>query len=70
MFHKLREFGASFMGPFNYDWKALNPIELSDLQSLNNNLKNRFQFGFWLRSMTKHPNGRCKRSNLMNFWEN
>ncbi len=55
MFRKPKEFGGSFMGPFNYGWQSLNPIEMKDLQRMVNNTKNRFQFGFYLRDLSGHP---------------
>jgi len=55
MFRKPKEFGGSYMGPFNYDWQSLTPIETHDLQRMVNNLKNRFQFGFYIRSLSRHP---------------
>jgi len=55
MFRKPKEFGGSYMGPFNYDWQSLNPIETHDLLRMVNNPKNRFQFGFYIRSLGRHP---------------
>ena len=55
MFRKPKEFGGSFMGPFNYGWQTLNTLETQDLQRMVNNQKNRFQFGFYIRSLIRHP---------------
>ena len=55
MFRKPKEFGGSYMGPFNYGWQSLSPIEISDLQRMVHNTKNRFQFGFYIRDLSGHP---------------
>jgi hypothetical protein len=55
MFKKPKEFGSSFMGPFNYGWQTLGAVEMKDLQRMVNNTKNRFQFGFYIRSLIRHP---------------
>jgi hypothetical protein len=55
MFRKPKEFGKSYMGPFNYGWQSLNPIEMQDFQKMVNNAKNRFQFGFYIRDLSGHP---------------
>ena len=43
------------MGPFNYGWQSLNPIGIQDIQRMANNTKNRFQFGFYIRNLSRHP---------------
>lgn len=53
-FCKPKEYGGGFVGPFNFNWKTLNPIDISDFHRIVNN-PNRYNFGFWLRSMTRHP---------------
>ena len=55
MFRKPKEFGGSYMGPFNYGWQSLNPIDMQGLQRMVNNTKNRFQFGFYVRDLSRHP---------------
>lgn len=53
-FRKPKEYGGGFVGPFNFNWQALNPIEMSDLNRIIDN-SYRFSFGFWLRSITGFP---------------
>jgi hypothetical protein len=53
-FKKPIEFGGSFIGPFNFNWQALNPIELSRLQWIIEN-PNRYMFGFYLRTLNRVP---------------
>jgi len=53
-FKKPKEFGGSFIGPFNFNWQALNKIELPELQAMINS-KNRYMFGFWLRTLSHVP---------------
>jgi len=55
MFRKPKEFGGSYMGPFNYGWHSLNPIESQDLQRMVNDPKNRFRFGFYIKDLAGHP---------------
>lgn len=54
MFRKPKEYGGSFMGPFNYDWQSLNPVDMAVLQWIINN-PSRYAFGFWLRNITGTP---------------
>ncbi len=53
-FRKPFEFGGGFVGPFNYDWKALNPISERQFQDIIENPYH-FQFGFWLRAISTVP---------------
>jgi hypothetical protein len=55
LFRKPKEFGGSFLGPFNFGWRTQNHIESSDLLQIINDPKNRFRFGFWLRNMIRQP---------------
>jgi hypothetical protein len=55
MFRKPKEFGGSYMGPFNYGWQSLNPIETQDIQRMMNDQRNRFRFGFYIRDLSGHP---------------
>mgnify|MGYP000855191209 FL=1 len=54
MFRKPKEYGGNFMGPFNFGWQFLNPVDMAGLQWMIDN-PNRYTFGFWLRSITGHP---------------
>jgi len=53
-FRKPKEYGGSFVGPFNFNWQALNPIDMADLHRIADH-QNHFTFGFWLRSLTGLP---------------
>ena len=53
-FRKPFEFGGGFVGPFNYDWKALNPSSERQFQDIIENPYH-FQFGFWLRAISTVP---------------
>ena len=53
-YRKPREFGNGVIGPFNYNWQALNPIDENKLWEIMNSSYN-FQFGFWLRSVSGVP---------------
>jgi hypothetical protein len=54
MFRKPKEFGSSYVGPFNFHWNTLDSIDMNDFQMLVNN-QNHFTFGFWLRDLIRHP---------------
>ncbi|MEA4832728.1 MAG: hypothetical protein VB118_08940 [Oscillospiraceae bacterium] len=54
MFRKPKEYGGSYVGPFNYDWNSLNNIDMTDFQNIVNN-QYHFAFGFWLRNLIEHP---------------
>ena len=53
-FKKPKEFGGSCVGPFNYNWKALKPIDEEKLYQIINDPYN-FQFAFWLGSVSGVP---------------
>lgn len=54
-FRKPKEYGSGFIGPFNYNWGALKPVNENELQK--NILENpyKFCFGFWLGAITGVP---------------
>ena len=54
MFRKPKEYGGNFMGPFNFGWQFLNPVDMAGLQWIIDN-PNRYTFGFWLRIITGLP---------------
>ena len=53
-FKKPKEFGGSFVGPFNYNWQALKPIDEKQLYEIINDPYN-FKFAFWLGAVTGVP---------------
>lgn len=53
-FKKPKEFGGSFVGPFNYNWQALKPVDEQQLHRIINDPYN-FRFAFWLGSVTGVP---------------
>jgi hypothetical protein len=53
-FRKPKEFGSSFVGPFNFNWKALNAVDIVKLQQIIDNPYH-FAFGFWLRTLIAFP---------------
>lgn len=53
-FKKPTAFGSGFVGPFNYNWQALNPMSEEQIRSIMNSSYN-FQFAFWLDSVTGVP---------------
>lgn len=53
-FRKPKEYGSGLVGPFNFGWQALNPIDMSDLCRIIDN-PYRYNFGFWLRVITELP---------------
>jgi hypothetical protein len=53
-FRKPKEYGGGFVGPFNFNWRALSPIDMSDLHRIIDS-SYRFSFGFWLRGITGLP---------------
>lgn len=54
MFRKPKEYGSSYMGPFNFHWNTLDSIDMYDFQMIVNN-RNHFTFAFWLRDLIRHP---------------
>lgn len=53
-FKKPIAFGSGFVGPFNYNWQALNPMSEEQIRSIMSSSYN-FQFAFWLNSVTGVP---------------
>lgn len=53
-FRKPKEYGNGFVGPFNYNWRALSPITKNDLQNILDDPYH-VHFGFWLRTITAVP---------------
>jgi hypothetical protein len=53
-FRKPKAFGGGFVGPFNFNWKALNAVDITGLQQIIYN-PNHFAFGFWLRVLGSLP---------------
>ncbi len=53
-FKKPKEYGGGFVGPFNFNWQSLKPIDETGLHRILNS-PYRFQFGFWLRSVSEVP---------------
>ncbi len=53
-FKKPKEFGGSFVGPFNYNWQALKPVDEEKLYQIINDPYN-FQFAFWLGAVSSVP---------------
>lgn len=53
-FKKPAAFGSGFVGPFNYNWQALNPMSEEQIIGIMNSSYN-FQFAFWLNSVTGVP---------------
>ena len=53
-FRKPKEYGGSFVGPFNFNWRALDFIDMPDLCHIVDN-PFKFYFGFWLRTITGLP---------------
>lgn len=53
-YRKPKAFGNGVIGPFNYNWMALRPIDGNGLRSILES-DYHFQFGFWLRSVSGVP---------------
>lgn len=53
-FKKPAAYGSGFVGPFNYNWQALNPMSEEQIIGIMNSSYN-FQFAFWLDSVTGVP---------------
>ena len=53
-FKKPSEFGGGFVGPFNYNWQALKPMNEEQIIGIINSPYN-FQFAFWLGTITGVP---------------
>lgn len=51
LFRKPKEFGGTLVGPFNYNWQALRPVDEKSLEQILNS-SNHYAFGFWLRSIS------------------
>lgn len=54
-FKKPAEYGGSFVGPFNYNWQALRPIDEETLRKSILENSYRYQFGFWLGAVAGVP---------------
>ena len=53
-FRKPKEFGGSFVGPFNYNWQALKPADEEEICRIIQDPYN-FRFAFWLGTVTGVP---------------
>jgi hypothetical protein len=53
-FRKPKELGGGFVGPFNFNWKVLNAVDITGLQQIIDN-RYHFAFGFWLRTLIALP---------------
>ena len=53
-FRKPARFGGGFVGPFNYDWKVLMPMDEAMLCQIVDD-PYPFRFGFWLSEVTGTP---------------
>ncbi len=53
-YKKPAAYGGSFVGPFNYNWKALKPVDEEGLYQIINNPYN-FEFVFWLGFVSGVP---------------
>ncbi|MDE6031171.1 MAG: hypothetical protein K2G32_06080 [Oscillospiraceae bacterium] len=53
-YRKPKEFGNGVIGPFNYNWQALRPVDENDLRGIMESSYN-YQFGFWLGSVSGVP---------------
>lgn len=53
-FKKPREFGSGFVGPFNYNWQALNPLTRDEIAGIITGPYN-FGFAFWLGAVGSVP---------------
>lgn len=53
-FRKPKEFGRSFVGPFNFGWYALGGVDLSTFHRIVND-PHKFEFGFWLARISGLP---------------
>lgn len=53
-FRKPKEYGSGVVGPFNYDWMALSPVNKNGFQNILDDPYH-LHFGFWLRTITAVP---------------
>lgn len=53
-YRKPKEFGNGVVGPFNYNWQALRPVDENDLRKIMKSSYN-YQFGFWLKTVSGVP---------------
>jgi len=53
-FRKPKEFGGSFVGPFNFDWNTLTGVDISAFHRIVND-PYKFEFGFWLAKISGLP---------------
>ncbi len=49
-FRKPKEYGNGVVGPFNFNWQALNPFSKEDIRGIMESSYN-YQFAFWLRGI-------------------
>jgi hypothetical protein len=54
IFRKPKEYGGSFVGPFNFGWYALNGVNIEAFHRIVND-PYKFEFGFWLARLTGLP---------------
>jgi len=53
-FRKPKEYGGSFVGPFNFGWYALNGVDIETFHRIVND-PYKFEFGFWLARISGLP---------------
>ena len=53
-YRKPKEFGSGVIGPFNYNWQALKPVDENGLRRIMESSYN-YQFGFWLGAVSGTP---------------
>ena len=53
-YRKPKEFGNGVVGPFNFNWQALRPVDENDLRKIMESSYN-YQFGFWLGAVSGVP---------------
>ena len=53
-YRKPKEFGNGVIGPFNYNWQALKPVDENGLRKIMESSYH-FQFGFWLGAVSGVP---------------
>ncbi len=53
-YRKPKEFGNGVVGPFNYNWQALRPVDENGLRKIMESSYS-FQFGFWLGAVSGVP---------------
>lgn len=53
-YRKPKKFGSGVIGPFNFNWQALKPVDEDGLRRILESSYN-FQFGFWLSAVSGVP---------------